>query len=113
MNTSIEKRTIKKVGLRLIPLMLVCYLVNYLDRINVGFAALHMNEDVGITATVFGWGAGLFFISYFLCEVPSNMALHRVGARRWIARIMITWGSFQPALPLFRGRYHSWLCDSC
>ncbi|MBD1555189.1 MFS transporter [Pseudomonas typographi] len=103
MNTSIEKRTIKKVGLRLIPLMLVCYLVNYLDRINVGFAALHMNEDVGITATVFGWGAGLFFISYFLCEVPSNMALHRVGARRWIARIMITWGIVSTCFAFVQG----------
>lgn len=103
MNTSIEKRTIKKVGLRLIPLMLVCYLVNYLDRINVGFAALHMNEDVGITATVFGWGAGLFFISYFLCEVPSNMALHRVGARRWIARIMITWGLVSTCFAFVQG----------
>ncbi len=103
MNTSIEKRTIQKVGLRLIPLMLVCYLVNYLDRINVGFAALHMNEDVGITATVFGWGAGLFFISYFLCEVPSNMALHRVGARRWIARIMITWGIVSTCFAFVQG----------
>ncbi len=103
MNTSIEKRTIKKVGLRLIPLMLVCYLVNYLDRINVGFAALHMNDDVGITATVFGWGAGLFFISYFLCEVPSNMALHRVGARRWIARIMITWGIVSTCFAFVQG----------
>ena len=103
MSTPIEKRTIKKVGLRLIPLMLVCYLVNYLDRINVGFAALHMNEDVGITATVFGWGAGLFFISYFLCEVPSNMALHRVGARRWIARIMITWGIVSTCFAFVQG----------
>lgn len=103
MNTPIEKRTIRKVGLRLIPLMLVCYLVNYLDRINVGFAALHMNEDVGITATVFGWGAGLFFISYFLCEVPSNMALHRVGARRWIARIMITWGIVSTCFAFVQG----------
>jgi ACS family tartrate transporter-like MFS transporter len=103
MNSSIETSTIKKVGVRLIPLMLVCYLVNYLDRINVGFAALHMNEDVGITATVFGWGAGLFFISYFLCEVPSNMALHRVGARRWIARIMITWGIVSTCFAFVQG----------
>ncbi|WP_449431040.1 MFS transporter [Pseudomonas putida] len=103
MNASIEKRTIKKVGWRLIPLMLVCYLVNYLDRINVGFAALHMNEDVGITATVFGWGAGLFFISYFLCEVPSNLALHRVGARRWIARIMVSWGIVSTCFAFVQG----------
>lgn len=103
MNSSVEKRTIRKVGLRLIPLMLICYLINYLDRINVGFAALHMNEDVGITATVFGWGAGLFFISYFLCEVPSNMALHRVGARRWIARIMITWGIVSTCFAFVQG----------
>jgi len=92
MNLNIEQQTIKKLAWRLIPLMLICYLINYLDRVNVGFAALEMNQDIGISASVFGWGAGLFFISYCLFEVPSNLALHRYGARRWIARIMISWG---------------------
>jgi len=72
MITEIERRTIKKVGWRLIPLMLLCYLVNYLDRINVGFAALGMNRDLGISATVFGWGAGLFFISYFILKYQAT-----------------------------------------
>jgi len=103
MITEIERRTIKKVGWRLIPLMLLCYLVNYLDRINVGFAALGMNRDLGISATVFGWGAGLFFISYFIFEVPSNIALHRVGARRWIARILITWGIVSAGFAFVQG----------
>jgi MFS transporter, ACS family, tartrate transporter len=70
----------------------LCYFVCYLDRVNVGFAALTMNDDLGFTATVSGWGAGIFFFGYFLFEVPSNLALERFGARLWIARIMLTWG---------------------
>jgi MFS family permease len=77
---------------RLIPFIFVCYVVSYLDRINVGFAALTMNHDLGLTATQFGWGAGLFFIGYFSFEIPSNLLMQRFGARIWIARIMITWG---------------------
>ena len=77
---------------RLIPFIFVCYVVSYLDRINVGFAALTMNRDLGLTPTQFGWGAGLFFLGYFSFEIPSNLLMQRFGARIWIARIMITWG---------------------
>ena len=88
----IEKRVIGKVMTRLIPFLIVCYFVAYLDRVNVGFAKLHMNQALGLSEAAFGLGAGLFFIGYFLFEVPSNLFLERVGARIWIARIMITWG---------------------
>jgi MFS transporter, ACS family, tartrate transporter len=88
----IEKRVIGKVMTRLIPFLIVCYFVAYLDRVNVGFAKLHMNQALGLSEAAFGLGAGLFFIGYFLFEVPSNLFLEKVGARVWIARIMITWG---------------------
>src|SRR6202166_5012728 len=88
----IEKRVIGKVMWRLIPFLIVCYFVAYLDRVNVGFAKLHMNQGLGLSEADFGLGAGLFFVGYFLFEVPSNIFLERVGARVWIARIMITWG---------------------
>ncbi|MBP0598616.1 MFS transporter [Herbaspirillum sp. LeCh32-8] len=87
-----EQSTMKKVMRRLIPFILLCYVVSYLDRINVGFAALTMNKDLGLTPSQFGLGAGLFFIGYFFFEIPSNLALHRFGARMWISRIMISWG---------------------
>ncbi len=88
----IESRTIGKVSLRLIPFLIVCYFIAYLDRVNVGFAAITMNKDLGLTATMFGFGSGIFFIAYFLFEVPSNLFLDRFGARKWIARIMFSWG---------------------
>src|SRR6201992_974411 len=88
----VAQRVIRKVMLRLIPFLIVCYFVAYLDRVNVGFAKLHMNQALGLSEAAFGLGAGLFFIGYFLFEVPSNIFLERVGARVWIARIMITWG---------------------
>ena len=88
---------------RLIPFMFVLYVVAYLDRINVGFAALQMRQDLGFTDTVYGLGAGIFFIGYFLFEVPSNLIMHRVGARVWMARIMITWGVISAAMMLVRG----------
>jgi len=88
----IEARTIRKVSARLVPFLMICYFVAYLDRVNVGFAALTMNKDLGISATAFGFGAGIFFFSYFIFEVPSNLALERFGARKWIARIMLSWG---------------------
>ena len=87
-----EERTYRKVTWRLIPLLLMCYMVAYLDRVNVGFAKLQMMGDLGMSDLVYGLGAGIFFIGYFLFEVPSNIILHRVGARLWIGRIMITWG---------------------
>lgn len=88
----LEKHVIGKVMWRLIPFLILCYFVAYLDRVNVGFAKLHMNQALGFSEAAFGLGAGLFFIAYFLFEVPSNLFLERVGARIWIARIMITWG---------------------
>ncbi|CAI8772635.1 putative tartrate transporter [Pseudomonas sp. IT-P253] len=91
-NTEIEKSTMRKLGIRLIPFLVLCYFIAYIDRVNIGFAALTMNQDIGLTASAFGFGATLFFVAYVLCEMPSNMAMERFGARRWIARIMITWG---------------------
>ena len=88
----IEKVTMRRVLLRLVPFLMVCYFFALLDRVNVGFAALQMNQDLGLTPAMFGFAASLFFVSYFLVEVPSNLALQKFGARRWIARIMITWG---------------------
>jgi ACS family tartrate transporter-like MFS transporter len=83
---------VSKVMWRIIPFMMLLYFVAFLDRVNIGFAALTMNADLGFSATVFGTGAGIFFLGYMLLEVPSNVALERYGARRWIARIMFTWG---------------------
>jgi D-galactonate transporter len=87
-----DARVIDKVSRRLVPFLILCYFIAYLDRVNVGFAALTMNQDLGFSATLFGWGAGIFFIGYFFFEVPSNIALERFGARAWIARIMASWG---------------------
>jgi len=101
--TSFEDAIYRKVALRLIPFLLVCYIVAYLDRVNVGFAKLQMLGDLKLSDTVFGLGAGIFFIGYFLFEVPSNVILHRVGARVWIARIMITWGILSAAMMFVSG----------
>jgi sugar phosphate permease len=91
-----QAATLRKITWRLIPLLFICYVIAYIDRINVGFAKLHLQQALGVDAavwnTVFGRGAGIFFIGYFLFEVPSNLILHHVGARIWIARIMIVWG---------------------
>jgi MFS family permease len=86
-----ESRTYAKVSRRLIPFLMLCYLGAYLDRVNVGFAKLQMLNDLRFSETVYGMGAGIFFLGYFLFEVPSNLVLHRVGARKWLARIMLTW----------------------
>ena len=94
----VETRTIAKVSARLIPFLILCYFVAYLDRVNVGFAAITMNKDLGLTATAFGFGSGIFFVAYFLFEVPSNLMLDKFGARKWIARIMITWGILSGAM---------------
>lgn len=88
---SFESKTYAKVGRRLIPFLMLCYLGAYLDRVNVGFAKLQMLNDLRFSETVYGLGAGIFFLGYFLFEVPSNLMLHRVGARNWLARIMLTW----------------------
>ena len=92
MDTTIERRTMRKVYWRLLPFTFALYLICYLDRANIGFAALTMNKDLGFSSYIYGLGAGAFFWGYFLLEVPSNLILEKVGARRWIARIMITWG---------------------
>lgn len=87
-----ENAVYRKVVRRIVPFLILCYVVSYLDRVNVGFAKLQMSDDLGFSEAAYGLGAGLFFIGYFFFEVPSNLMLQRVGARRWIARIMISWG---------------------
>ena len=87
-----EAAIMRKVGLRLVPFLILCYFIAYIDRVNAGFAALTMNHDVGLSQAMFGIGGGLFFVAYVLFEVPSNLAMEHFGARVWIARIMITWG---------------------
>ena len=94
----LETRTLKRVTARLVPFLMLCYFVAYLDRVNVGFAALQMNKALGFSASAFGFGAGIFFIAYFFFEVPSNLLLEKFGARRWIARIMFTWGILAGAM---------------
>ena len=92
-----------KAARRLIPFMMVLYTVSFLDRVNIGFAALTMNQDLGFTPEIYGWGAGVFFFGYFLFEVPSNVILTKVGARRWICRIMATWGLISAATAFVEG----------
>ncbi|ALM82310.1 MFS transporter [Bordetella sp. N] len=97
-SVSSEDTLYRKVTLRLVPFLVLCYVVAYLDRVNVGFAKLQMLSDLQFSDTVYGLGAGIFFLGYFLFEVPSNIILHKVGARRWIARIMISWGIISSAM---------------
>ena len=92
MDAALETRTIDKVTRRLVPFLILCYFVAYLDRVNVGFAGLTMRQDLELSARAFGLASGIFFLAYFVFEVPSNLILERVGARRWIARIMFSWG---------------------
>ena len=99
----IEQKTISKLSWRLLPLLMVCYFIAYLDRVNLGFAGASMSKDMGFNSAIFGSAAGIFFIAYFLFEVPSNLALERFGARRWIARIMFTWGLLSAGQALVGG----------
>ena len=101
--TDVERAAFRKAAWRLVPFLTFAYLLNYMDRNNVGFAALTMNADTGLTATQFGFGAGLLFFSYSAFEIPSNIALYRYGARTWIARIMITWGIVSAATAFVTG----------
>ena len=110
---AVGRTTLAKVTRRLIPFMFVLYIVAFVDRVNVGFAALQMNKDLGFSDAVYGFGAGIFFIGYFLFEVPSNLILERVGARVWIARIMITWGIISAAMFLVQGPIASTSCAFC
>ncbi len=103
------ERVFSKVAWRLIPVLTLAYVFNYLDRNNIGFAALTMNREIGLTATQFGRGAGVLFVGYCFLEVPSNMVLYRVGARRWLARIMISWGLISAATIFVRGPWSFYL----
>lgn len=100
---ALELRTMAKVSRRLLPYAVIGYFIAYLDRVNLSFAALEMNKDLGFSATVYGAGAGMFFISYFLLETPSNLIMVRMGARRWLARIMFTWGLLSGAMAFVSG----------
>jgi MFS transporter, ACS family, tartrate transporter len=102
---AIESETMRRVTRRLIPLLMICYFAAYLDRVNVGFASLTMNKALGLSAEIFGIGSGIFFLGYFLFEVPSNLILEKVGARRWIARILITWGIISGATAFVTGTW--------
>jgi ACS family tartrate transporter-like MFS transporter len=93
---------LRKVTWRLIPFLFILYVIAWLDRVNVGFAGLQMNADLGFSSTVFGFGSGIFFLGYCLFEIPSNIILERVGARLWISRIMVTWGLISVALMFVR-----------
>ena len=98
MADELEDRVMRKVAFRIVPFIMLLYFVAYIDRVNIGFAALTMNQDLGFSPVVFGLGAGIFFWGYFLFEVPSNIILDKVGARLWIARVMITWGIVSAAM---------------
>src|SRR3954451_20776813 len=97
MASELETRVLRKITFRIVPFIILLYFIAFIDRVNIGFASLTMNKDLGFSPTVFGFGAGIFFLGYFLFEVPSNLALHKVGARIWIARVMITWGMVSAA----------------
>ena len=92
-SAAVEKSCMDKCSRRLLPYLLFMFLLCYIDRTNLGFAGIQMSPELGLTASTFGFGAGLFFIGYFIFEVPSNLCLAKFGARRWIARIMVTWGA--------------------
>jgi D-galactonate transporter len=99
----LERHTMARVTWRLLPFLLLLYIISWLDRVNVGFAKLQMNSDLGMSDTAYGLGAGIFFIAYAACEIPSNLALVRYGARLWIARIMITWGLISAGMMFVQG----------
>ena len=100
---ALEAATMRRVSWRLMPFLILAYLLCYIDRVNVGFASLQMNKAVGIDPKTYGLGAGIFFIGYFILEVPSNLGLEKFGARKWIARIMLTWGLVSGAFALIGG----------
>jgi ACS family tartrate transporter-like MFS transporter len=102
---AIERETMRRVARRLVPLLMVSYFAAYLDRVNVSFAALTMNKSLGFSAEVFGIGSGIFFLGYFLFEVPSNLIMSKVGARKWIARILLTWGVISGATAFVTGTW--------
>src|ERR1700737_5633174 len=101
--SELETSTIRAISWRLIPFLVLAYFLAYLDRVNLGFAALTMNAELKFSPLVFSWGAGIFFIGYFLFEVPSNIALEKFGARPWIARILLSWGIISALMALVSG----------
>src|ERR1700753_1112503 len=101
--SELETSTIRAISWRLIPFLVLAYFLSYLDRVNLGFAGLTLTAELNFSPTVFSWGAGSFFIGYFLFEVPSNLALERFGASRWIARIMVTWGIISALMAVVGG----------
>src|SRR6267143_4349466 len=101
--SELEPSPIRAISWRLIPFLVLAYFLAYLDRVNLGFAALTMNAELKFSPTIFSWGAGIFFIGYFIFEVPSNLALEKFGASRWIARIMVTWGIISALMALVSG----------
>jgi ACS family tartrate transporter-like MFS transporter len=101
-HSDLERSAYRKASLRILPLIALGYGAAYIDRVNISFASLQMNRDLSFSATVYGFGAGLFFLSYAACEVPSNLLLYRFGARRWLARIMLTWGLVAMAMAFVR-----------
>ncbi len=103
--SDVETRTMHKVTWRLVPFLMLCYFIAFVDRVNAGFAAIDMNKDVGLSGAAFGLGGGLFYITYVLFEVPSNLAMQKVGAKIWIARIMISWGLVSAAMAFVVGPY--------
>ena len=103
--SELETSTIHAISWRLIPFLVLAYFFSYLDRVNLGFAALTMNAELKFSPTIFAWGAGIFFIGYFIFEVPSNLALEKFGASRWIARIMVTWGIISALMSLVSGEW--------
>jgi sugar phosphate permease len=107
--SALERATMRRVMWRIMPFLMICYFISYVDRVNAGFAALQMNKDLGLTAAIFGFGGGLFYIAYILFEVPSNLMMEKVGARYWIARIMITWGLVGIGTAFITGPYTFYL----
>jgi ACS family tartrate transporter-like MFS transporter len=103
MRAELETRVLRKITLRIVPFVMLLYFIAFIDRVNIGFAALTMNKELGFSPSVFGFGAGIFFLGYFLFEVPSNLVLDKVGARIWIARVMISWGLISGAMAFIQG----------
>lgn len=99
----LEQETVRKVTWRLLPFLMLCYLFAFIDRGNIGMAALQMNHDIGLSPKMFGFASSLFFIAYFIFEVPSNLALQKFGARKWLARIMVTWGLISACTAFVQG----------
>ena len=103
MASELETRVLRKITYRIVPFIMLLYFIAFIDRVNIGFASLTMNKDLGFSPAVFGFGAGIFFLGYFLFEVPSNLILEKVGARIWIARVMITWGLISGGMAFVQG----------